>query len=176
MVEEKKPLSRSEREAKIKDKAGLVVSVFAAVLAANSYISNNLSSTVLNNTIKANDVWNFYEAKSIKSTAYNIAIDNVTNAELKKKYEETMQRYESDPKSGEGMKELMVEAKKLEAERDLAKQKSPWISFAGTAMQLAIVLVSASIIAVSNLMFWSSFGVMAIGLLLMSQGIWMWMF
>jgi hypothetical protein len=45
------PGSRSEREAKIKDKAGLVINVFALLLAVNAWYGGKLSSTVLNNTI-----------------------------------------------------------------------------------------------------------------------------
>ena len=55
--------SRSEREAKIKDKAGMVISVFALILAVNSWYGGKLGSTVLNNTISANNVWAFYQAK-----------------------------------------------------------------------------------------------------------------
>jgi hypothetical protein len=47
MTEEKKPLSRSEREAKIKDKAGWVITVLAALLAVNTYIANGFSSKAL---------------------------------------------------------------------------------------------------------------------------------
>ena len=47
--------SRSEREAKIKDKAGMVISVFALFLAVNSWYGGKLSSTVLNNTLGANN-------------------------------------------------------------------------------------------------------------------------
>ena len=47
MAEEKKPLSRSEREAKIKDKAGWVITVIAALLALNTYIANGNSGKVL---------------------------------------------------------------------------------------------------------------------------------
>ena len=36
MTEQQKPLSRSEREAQIKDKAGLVIVFMALVLAANT--------------------------------------------------------------------------------------------------------------------------------------------
>ena len=68
MAEEKKPLSRSEREAHIKDRAGWVITVVAALLAVNTYIANGISSSVLTNTIAANDTWNFYQAKSIKQT------------------------------------------------------------------------------------------------------------
>ena len=67
--------SRSEREAKIKDKAGLVINVFAALLAFNAWYSGGVSSTILNNTIKSNDIWNFYQAKSIKQTINEVAAD-----------------------------------------------------------------------------------------------------
>ena len=65
--------SRSEREAKIKDKAGWVITVLAALLAINTYIASGNSSKVLNNTIKANDTWSFYQAKSIKQTLAEMA-------------------------------------------------------------------------------------------------------
>jgi hypothetical protein len=68
----------------------------------------------------------------------------------------------------------MARAKKLEADRDHAKQKSPWTSYASTAFQLSIVLLSASILAVSMALFWGSFVVAGLGTLLMSQGIWLW--
>ena len=168
--------SRSEREAKIKDKAGLVINVFAALLAFNTYISGSLSSTVMNNTIRANDIWNFYQAKSIKQTQYEIASQQIGfDPDLTKKYQETIARYESDPATGEGKRELFAAAKKLEAERDLAKKRSPWISYASTAYQLSIVLLSASILSVSMALFWSSFGVAFVGIVLMTQGLWLWL-
>ena len=68
MSQEQKQPSRSEREAQLKDKAGWVITVFAALLAVNTYISNDHSSTILNNTIKANDTYSFYQAKSIKQS------------------------------------------------------------------------------------------------------------
>ena len=168
--------SRSEREAKIKDKAGLVINVFAALLAFNTYLSGSLSSTIMNNTIRANDLWNFYQAKSIKQTQYEIASEQIGfDTTLSKKYQEIIARYESDITTGEGKKELFAAAKKLELERDIAKQKSPWISYAGTAYQLSIVLLSASILSVSMILFWSSFVVAFSGIILMTQGLWLWL-
>lgn len=175
MSEEKKPLTRSEREARIKDKAGWVITVIACFLAANTYIANGLNSKVLTNTIKANDTWNFYQAKSIKQSITEGQMeesrDPVRRAELKAKID----RYESDPVKGEGKRELMTKAQKLEAERDEAKLHTPWLTFSGMAYQLAIVLLSAAILAVSMPMFWSSLVVTAIGGLIMSQGIWLWL-
>ena len=178
MTDTPKPLTRSEREAKLKDKAGFVISVFALILAFNTYIGNGLSGLILTNTIKANDTWSFYQAKSIKQTMNETAADEAEARGDKakaEKYRATAARYETEPQTGEGKKELMEKALALEAQRDLAKQKSPWISFAGSSMQMAIVLVSAAIVAVSSAMFWGSFVVMALGILLMTQGLWLWM-
>ena len=178
MSEEKKPLSRSEREAKIKDKAGWVITVIAALLAVNTYISNGNSGKVLNNTIKANDTWSFYQAKSIKQTLAEQSLDDAIARGDKVKAEKLqakIARYESDPSTGEGKKELMEKARKLEQERDGVRKSGPWMTFSGMAYQLGIVLLSASILAVSMPLFWGSIVVSAIGALLMSQGIWLWL-
>jgi len=176
MAEVKKE-SRSEREAHIKDKAGWVITVLAALLAINTYIAGNNSSKVLNNTIKANDTWAFYQAKSIKQTLAEMARDD---AEYKKQYDKAVKlqakidRYESDPEKNEGKKELMAKARALEAERDEIRKRSPWLTFAGSAFQIAIVLLTASILAVNMILFWASIGVGTIAGVLMTQGIWMW--
>lgn len=170
---EVKVLSRSEREAQIKDKAGWVITVIALLLAATTYVSNGFSSKILTNTIKANDTWNFYQAKSIKQSIaegqYEESKDPKRKAELKEKIE----RYESDPAKNEGKKELMAKALKIEADRDEAKKHTPWLTFAAMAFQLAIVLLSASILAVDKRMFWGSIAVSAFGALLLTQGIWL---
>ena len=169
--------SRSEREAKLKDKAGMVISVFALLLAVNSWYGGTLSSLTLGNTIKANNVWAFYQAKSIKQTLAEQSLDDAVNRKdtvKAEKLQAKIDRYESDPKTGEGKKELMEKARKLENERDEAKQRSPWIGYANTMYQLSIVVLSASILAVSMSMFWGSFVVAGLGLFLSFQGIFLW--
>ena len=169
--------SRSEREARIKDKAGMVISIFALILAVNSWYGGKLSSITLNNTIAANDVWSFYEAKSIKQMLAEQSLDDaVVRKDTDKiaKLEAKIARYESEPATGEGKRELIAKAKQLEAERDHAKKQSPWIGFASTLYQLSIVVLSASILAVSMEMFWGSFFVAGLGLLLSAQGVFLW--
>lgn len=177
MAEEKKPLTRSEREAKIKDKAGWVITVIAALLAVNTYIANGNSGKVLHNTIKANDTWSFFQAKSIKQTLAEMALDDAIDRKQLEKAEKLkakIARYESDPATGEGKKELMAKARALEEERDQIRKTGPWLTFSGMGFQLGIVLLSASILAVSMPLFWGSIGVSAVAALLMSQGVWMW--
>jgi hypothetical protein len=178
MAEDKKPLSRSEKEARIKDKAGWVITVIAALLAVNTYISSGNSSKVLNNTIKANDTWAFYQAKSIKQTLAEMSRDDAIERkqfEKAAKLDAKIKRYESEPETGEGKKELMAKARALEAERDQVRKSGPWMTFSGMAYQLGIVLLSASILAVSMPLFWGSIAVSTVGAFLMSQGIWMWL-
>lgn len=177
-MEEKKPLSRSEREAKIKDKAGWVITVLAALLAINTYIASGNSSKVLNNTIKANDTWSFYQAKSIKQSITEFAKDEAESRGDKSKVaklQAKIDRYETDPQTGEGKKELMAKARGLEAERDQIRKTSPWLTFAGSAFQISIVLLSASILAVSMNLYWASIVVGSLAALLMSQGLWLWL-
>ena len=166
--------ARQASEAKMKDRAGMVISVFALILAVNSWYGNKLSSQTLNDTIAANDVWSFYEAKSIKQMLAEQSLEAAVarkDSERVEKLQAKIARYESDPATGEGKRELMAEARALEAERDRAKKQSPWIGFAGTLYQLAIVVLSASILAVSMSMFWGSFFVAGLGLLLTAQGL-----
>lgn len=173
-----KPLSRSEKEALIKDKAGWVITVLAALLAINTLMGGSNGSKVLNNTIDANNTWAFYQAKSIKQTLAEQSLDDAVarqDAVKIKNLKAKIERYESDPVSGEGKKELMAKARKLEADRAVAKSRSPWFTYAGSLFQIAIVLLTASILAVNNRLYFASIGVGALGALLMSQAIWLWL-
>ena len=150
----------------------------AALLAINTYIASGNSSKVLNNTIKANDTWSFYQAKSIKQSLAEMAYDDAVARKEPAKAEKLkakIERYESDPATGEGKKELMAKARALEAERDAIKKTSPWLTFAGSAFQIAIVLLSASILAVAPALYTASIVVGALAALLMSQGLWLWL-
>ena len=165
---------QNSSETKIKSRAGLVINIFAALLAANTFINNGLSSTIMNNTIKANDIWNFYQAKSIKQTMYELAAAEMKDPILVQKFLDKAAGYESDPVTKEGKKELFEEAKKLEADRDVAKRKTPWIAYASTAFQLAIVVLSTSILSASAMLFYGSFVFAITGVMLMLQGIMLW--
>ena len=156
----------------LKSKAALIISLFAAIYSFNAFMSGQISSSILNNTIKANDTWAFYQAKSIKQTQYDIAAEEAQARGDNKKYVEYLarvERYETEP--AEGKRDLMAKAKQIEADRDLAKKKSPWIGIAGSIMQIAIVLLTASILSSGILMFWAGLGAMGFAIVLMMQGL-----
>jgi hypothetical protein len=168
-----KPLSRSEREALVKDKAGWVITVLAALLAVNTLLSGANSSKILNNTIEANNTWAFYQAKSIKQTLAEMALDDTKDPKKAETLIAKINRYESEPATGEGKKELMAKARHLEEERADARQRSPYYTYAGSIFQISIVLLTAAILAVSMPLFWGSIVVGGFGALLMSQAIWL---
>lgn len=169
MTEEKKPLSRSEKEAKIKDKAGFVIVFLAAILAINTMIGGQNSSKIMNNTIAANNQWAWYQAKNVRQVLYETSAMEAKIPENKAKFEAEAARMEADKK------DIMERAKSLEAEREVARKKSPWFTWGGSILQIGIVLLTASILAVSMPMFYISLVVGLAGTLLFSQAVWMWL-
>lgn len=141
--------SRSEREAHVKALAAVSISLLALLLAVTNYFAGRNYSAVLNGTIESNNLWAWYQAKNVRATIYEI-----TNNEQKA----TKQRADMD--------EIMEKARAAEAKRDAAKAKSSYYSYSGMALQLAIVLSSAAILAVTLSLFYASIGVGAVGVLL----------
>lgn len=141
--------SRSEREAHVKALAAVSISLLALLLAVTNYFAGRNSSAVLNGTIESNNLWAWYQAKNVRATIYE-----VTNNEQKA----VKQRADMD--------EIMEKARAAEAKRDAAKAKSSYYSYSGMALQLAIVLSSAAILAVTLSLFYASIGVGAAGVIL----------
>jgi hypothetical protein len=162
-----KHLSRSEGEAIMKGRSSVVISICAALLAVAAMLSNSNSSRILNDTLSANDTWAFYQAKSIKQQLAQESVDamedelgNLVNSNTVSQHRTAIEakiaknkamiaRYETDPASGEGKKELFARARSYEIDRETAKKRSMWFGSASAALQIAIVLASSSILAVS---------------------------
>ena len=142
--------SRSEREAYVKAWAAITISVFALLLAVNGYYGGSNSSRVLGKTIEANNLWAWYQAKNIRSVIY-----------------EEAGKADKAAKQKADMEEISAKAKAAEADREIAKTRSPWFSYAGMALQLAIVLSSAAILAVMMPMLYASVVVGAGGAVLL---------
>ncbi len=142
--------SRSEREAYVKAWAAITISIFAFLLAVNGYYGGSNSSRVLGKTIEANNLWAWYQAKNIRSVIY-----------------EEAGKADKAAKQKADMEEISAKAKAAEADRDAAKTRSPWFSYAGMALQLSIVLSSAAILAVMMPMLYASVVVGAGGAVLL---------
>jgi hypothetical protein len=144
-----------------KSRCALVVSILAMVLALASLGGSNASKEATMHNILAANAYAFYQAKNIRQTSYRLAADDfqvmlandkisaATRELLESKlqaYKKNIDRYESEPETKEGKKELMQQAKEHEHERDLALRRDPWFDYAEAMLQIAIVLTSVALI------------------------------
>ncbi len=143
-------------EKEIKALAAISISIFAALLAINTLVAGSNSGKVLTNTIEANNVWAWYQAKNIRGVIYETAgkKDDAKRMEVDKK-------------------ELADKAKALEAERNVAKARSPWFTYAGSLLQIGIVLSTAAILAIAMPLYWASIAVGSLGALSFVNGYFM---
>jgi hypothetical protein len=156
---------------KNKNTTALLISIFAMVLAiANLGGSNSMKEATYENILASNS-YSFYQAKNIRQQALKIAVAdlelkliNEPNMPQKAKeifikkvdeYKSNIARYESEPDTKEGKKELLAIAKKHEALRDHALLQDPWFDYAEGLLQIAIVLLSVSIIGALPALFFT---------------------
>jgi hypothetical protein len=147
---------------KSKNRTALTISVFAMVLAMASLGGSNAMKEATHENILAANTYSFYQAKAIRQTSLKIAATDLeiqllsavampasTKEVIQKKiddYKKTSDRYESEPETKEGKKELLVRAKEHEKNRDHAMRQDPWFDYAEGMLQIAIVLLSVSIL------------------------------
>ncbi len=162
---------------KFKQRAAIFISFLAMLLAITSLGGQNASKDALNNNILAANAFSFYQAKYIRQTSLALAADEIelawasmpglgpeAQAALKKKsdaYRATVARYETEPSNGEGKKELMARARAHEDIRDRAMKQDPYFDYAEALLQIAIVLISVSLVTE---VIWLAFMAGALGL------------
>jgi hypothetical protein len=144
-------MTRSELEIIIKKRAAITVTIFAALLAINTMLGNSNSSKVLTNTIQSNNQWAWYQAKNVRSVVYEAA-----------------GKFDDAARMKMDMEDIVAKAHALEEERDDAKERSPYFTFAGAALQIGIVLSTTAILAVTMPLFWASVAVGSAGAALMA--------
>ena len=176
----------AEADATFRKFTGIYLGIVAMLLAITALGGSNATKTMLNANIQASDIYGYYQAKNIRQTVYQLTAEQL-DAELLalpempeaartkiedriKRYRERVERYESDPSTGDGKKELLAKAKEFEARRDHAAERDPNFDFAEALFQIAIVLGSVSIVAASRPLVHLS-GILAVaGTLLMING------
>lgn len=172
-------------------KIALLISVLALFLALSETMGKSYQTAALNHQIEASNLWNFYQAKSIRRTSVQVAIEqtklesmspNLTEAqktELNKQLDEwtkTLARYRSEPEAnngkGEGTVELTRRAIEEQHQRDTALSRYHLFEYGSAAFQIGIVLASAEVITGMVLLGWLSGLLGVLGLSFMGLGLW----
>ena len=157
---------RAHADSNFRKLTGIYLGIVAMLLAITTLGGSNASKVMLNANIQASDIYGYYQSKYIRQTAYRLAADQLeaqlatssaipeaARAKMEeriKRWRATADRYETDPASGQGKKELLATAREWEAKRDRAALRDPNFDFAEALFQIAIVLGSVSIVAASR--------------------------
>src|SRR5438270_10725913 len=143
-------------------RTALLISVLALVLAFSETLGKSAQTAGLAYNIEASNLWAFFQAKTIRQTVLRTAAEEAeaggaSEAQKKQaaKWKDTAQRYQSEPDTGEGREQLTARAKQAEKKRDQSMAAYHHYEVASAAVQIAIVLASASIIAEIAALAWA---------------------
>src|SRR5882762_10123029 len=108
-------------------KIALQIAILAVILAFSETLGKDSQTAALSYNIEASNLWAFFQAKTIRQTVVRTAVEQAelggSNEKALKQVEawkKTAERYQSEPETGEGRKELAERAKLAEKKRDLA--------------------------------------------------------
>src|SRR5712672_922090 len=148
----------------------LLISVLALVLAFSETLGKSAQTAGLAYNIEASNLWAFFQAKTIRQTVLRTAAEELeasgaSEGQKKQiaKWKDTAQRYQSEPETNEGRDQLAARAKEAEKKRDRSMAAYHHYEVASAAVQIAIVLASASIITSMPLLVWLAGALGALG-------------
>ena len=167
-------------------KIALLISVLALFLAFSETLGKSAQTTAITLNVTSNDLWAFFQAKTIRMTVLStaseqlqVAADTSTDAAAKATMTKTIEnwkknaaRYNDEPETNEGRKQLAARAKAAEHQRDEALARYHNYEFASAAFQIGIVLASATIITGMIVLAWLSGALGVAGLAFTAFGLW----
>lgn len=141
-------------------KIALLIAVIALFLAISETLGKSAQTSAISDNVEAANLWAFFQAKTIRMTAVRTAAeamaieagasaDPALKAAIDKQiaaWRATAVRYDDEPDTGEGRKQLMARAQAAEHTRDTNLAKYHHFELASAAFQVGIVLASAAVI------------------------------
>jgi len=148
----------------------LLIAIIALCLALSEMLGKGAQTESITENVAAANLWAFFQAKSIRLTTVRTAAeqlqaqaDTIADAAAKaaltqriESWQKTAARYDDEPETGEGRKQLAERAKHAEHARDLAMARYHHFEVASAAFQIAIVLASATIITGMIVLAWGA--------------------
>lgn len=141
-------------------KIALLIAIIALFLALSETLGKGAQTDALSKNIEASNLWAFFQAKTIRMTTVRTAAEGL-QTEVERNtdpafkaiadkrvdfWQKTAQRYDDEPETNEGRKQLVKRAKAAEDKRDTSLAKYHHFEVASAAFQIGIVLASATII------------------------------
>jgi hypothetical protein len=163
----------------------LLISVLTLILAFSDALGTATQTSALSYNVEAADTWAFYQAKTIRMVTLrtaaealqldlNATTDGTARAAMQKRIDGWLKdaaRYESEPATNEGARELEVRAANAEHNRDRALAAYHHYETAAAALSIGIVLASAAVITGIFALAFISGTLGIVGLVFMSIGL-----
>ena len=178
--------TESAVEAKEKSRAvALIIAILALLLALAEAGAKNAEHRSTENNIEASDLFNFYQAKKIRSTVAETAAglletqkSAVADPKAQEAFEKgiadfraTVKRFENDPKTpDDSLERIQERAKEATERREIANRRLEHYELGSGLAQIAIVLASAAIITGITALVWLGGALGAIGAALVAFG------
>jgi len=161
---------------------GLLIAMLALLLAFSEIGGKNAEQDALAKNVEASNLWAFFQAKTIRGTTLRTAAegmevelagvsDPAAKERMQKRvasWQATAARYDSEPETNEGRKELMARAKAAEAQRDISSARDDKYDVVSGLFQIAIVVSSAAIITGVTMLAFAGVGLGLLGVALMA--------
>jgi hypothetical protein len=162
----------------------LLIAVLALVLAFAETLGKAAQTAALSQNIEASNLWSFFQAKTIRMTVLRTAAEGAelelnqimlpktkeAIAQRVAAWRKTADRYDSEPETGEGRKELTARAKEAEKKRERSLAAYHHYEVASAGVQIAIVLASAAIITGMTALVWVAVGLGIVGVVFCGIG------
>jgi Domain of unknown function (DUF4337) len=163
----------------------LVIAILALFLSFSEMLGKGAQTEAISANVEASNLWSFFQAKTVRQTMLRTAAeqlkitaeaaaDPTTRAAMEKQVEtwqKTVGRYDSEPETHEGRRELADRAKAAEESRNTFLAKYHAYEIASAAFQIGIVLASAAVITEMVLLVWLAGLLGAGGLAVMGLGL-----
>lgn len=138
----------------------LMIAVLALFLALAETGAKGAQTNAITQNVEAANLWSFFQARTIRQTTVRTAGETLAleaaampegerRAAMERQvaaWREQAQRWESEPATGEGRRELSARAQAAQRVRDRSLSAYHMYEFGSAAFQVAIVLASASIV------------------------------
>ncbi|QCI65810.1 DUF4337 domain-containing protein [Phreatobacter stygius] len=166
-------------------KIALLIAVMALLLALAETAGKSAQTDAINSNVEASNLWAFFQAKTIRMTNVRTAAEDMTitrdvltDAAAKaamtrqiEAWQRSAQRWDSEPETQEGRRELSARALAAEKKRDKKYKAYHDFEVASAAFQIGIVLASATVITGAFALAWLAGGLGIVGIGFMALGV-----
>jgi hypothetical protein len=163
----------------------LLIAVIALFLAFSETLGKSAQTAAISDNIEAANLWNFFQAKTIRRTLVETAAQEMTvsaavtasdadKGAMAKQidfWKSEAARYRSEPGTREGSTELAARAKESGKKRDTAMAKYHHYEVASAAYQIGIVLASAAVLTGMMILAYIAAGLGVVGIIFTSIGL-----